>query len=471
MLSRLLASSVTCLVAATVAIGATGCGSALDLSGDGTPRGGGPTPEANRALANLAERDVEEANRLYDEIADSESYSRYGTAGRAITDTLLLPGSAPMDKWISEDLGGEAPNPGGDVFDAQSILYQNGGYLYWLSRGTRWTSRSGSTDVQGIKSLIAGRLPWSADRLDSAEAFVDGLDSPLEASVPDLRSLAERIRQIEQDIDYALSSSGSEEPFDRLLVPGELFHDREMTLMVGRSELALVGATLSAVRGAIRFLIAYRWDWTLQRAFKTYPEETIDQREDYWEKRDLAVEFVNQRFMRSFADERRESLESARDAFGTSLSLMQRAIDLGLESTTDSILRWDRVDAEYARDLQEFLDAVHRSLSQRADLPFTEPATSANFNLLFTEGRRLPERVWLESYLADSPSGSSGEVLYWRLRSGAIQTVLVDGFFEPSFEVAEDGGPEVTIAGERLGEFSDRLFEDFRDKIERAYIR
>ncbi len=469
MLSRLLASSVTYLVVATVALGTTGCGSAIDAGGDATPRGGGPTPKANRALERLAERNVEGARDLYDEIAGSKSYSRYGTAGRAITDTLLLPGSTPMDDWIAEDLGGEATGNGGDVFDAQSILYENGGYLYWLSRGTRWTSRSGSTEVQGIKSLIAGRLPWSADQIDSTETFVDGLDAPLEASVPDLRKLAERIRQIEEDIDYALSDSDSEEPFERLLLPGELFHDREMTLMVGRSELALVGATLSAIRGTIRFLIAYRWDWTLERAFKTYPEETIDQREDYWEKGDLTVEFVNQRFMRSFADERRNSLASARDAFGTSLSFLTRAIDLGLESTTDSVLRWDRVDPEYARDLQEFLDAVRRSLSQRADLPFTEPATSANFNLLFTEGRRLLERTWLESYLADGPSDSQG--LYWRLRSEAIQKVLVDGFFEPSFQVAEDGGPEVTIAGERLGEFTGHLFEDLRGKIERAYIR
>jgi hypothetical protein len=471
MLSRLFASSATCLVVAAVALATTGCGSAVDASANNTPGTGGPTPKATRALEQLADRDVERANELYDEIASSESHSRYGTAGRALTDTLLLPGSAPMDNWIAEDLGGEASGPSGDVFDAQSILYENGGYLYWLSRGTRWTSRSGSSEVQGIKLLIAGRLPWSADQLDTTETFVDGLDAPLEASVPDLIALSERIREIESDIDYALADSGPEERFERLLLPGELFHDRQMTLMIGPSELAVVGAALSAIRGAIQFLIAYRWDWTLERAFKTYPAETIDQREDYWERRDLTVEFANRRFMRSFAEERRQRLVSARDAFEVSLSFLQRAIDLGLESTTDSLLKWDRVDPEYARDLEEFLGAIRRSLSQRADLPFTEPATSANFNLLFTEGRRLPERTWLESYLGESPSDPSRESLYWRFRSETIQKMLVDGFFEPSFDVTEDGGPEVTIAGERFVEFTGRLFDDLQGKLERAYIQ
>ncbi len=450
-----------------------GCGAAGDVEGYADERPSEESEKADEALEQLAERDIRTARQSYREILEMEPDHPTGLAGVSVTDTLLAPGAAPIDTWIAEDLGGEpVDNPAvtDEGFDAQAILYQDGGYLYWLSRGARWESRSDSTGVQGIKDLIADRLPWSRERLDSLRTFADGLDVLADASIPDLLALADHLRGIETRIESAVTSSHA--PFRGLLLPGEMFHDSALTMTLGRSELATIAAGLAFVRGSCHFLAAYRWDWTLQEAFKTHPDEMLPEREDHWTAWDVSVEFLDRRAFRTRAEQRQDQLTTAREAYQTSLNFLQDAISYGLDSSSDSALQWDQVDAEYARDLHAFFNSLRQSLSERTTLPHTEPEASANFDPLFSPGRRLPESErWLEHDLVDAPETTAGEQIVWRLRGEAIQQFFVAEVFDPPLDVTTEEGPEMTLlSGDRFGTFLDNLAGDLQSDFGEAYL-
>ncbi|MFB6351209.1 MAG: hypothetical protein ABEN55_21465 [Bradymonadaceae bacterium] len=442
-----------------------GCAAAAD-SGGGIGKGAaGDVPsEANDALRKMADHEIEEARDIYADIASQPEYQAYGSAGVAISDTLLLPGARPVDKLVKDHFGGRPT--GGDVIDAQRIIYQEDGYLDLLSRGVRWETRSDTGGVDGIKQRITSRLPWEESRLDSAKTFTEGLDKPLDKAIPTLLKFGNHISGLEDNIENVLNA---DERVAELIVPGETFYDRKLTLKLGKSELAVVAAGLAALRGLFHYAAAYRWDWSLERAYRTYPKnQPNDEQPDGWTDFDDTLQFLDGRLLRKLADDRSAQLDEARTAFKTSLSLLQRAIELGLDHE-DGTLRWNNVDPEYARKIKTFLGDLEKSLSTRTPLSYTEPSTTADFSPLFEDGRSLPDETdWLKSETYETSSGTD---VVWQIRTGAFETMFVDGIFEPGFDVDEGNGPDLTIGGDRFYTFFDNLTSPTRKDFGDVFLR
>lgn len=449
----LLAAAITAVVA--------GGGCAADSSAEGTYpyQRPGAEQKANEALQDLAAHDVEAANQKYIELLDS--YPEFGeyAAGKSVTDVMLLIGSPPIDRLVTNHLGGDSK------FDAQNAIYANEGYLYWASRGTPWEN---SGKYSGIKDLIADRLPWPKARLESLPAFVKDLTKKVDASVDEWTKLADEIAQIEDDIQIALSDP----QFERIVIPGEALYDSQLTLSIGKSELALMASGLAALRGVILFSAAYQYDWSLQKAFGSHWESMMMSGSDktVW---DFSIEFLDTKLFRTLGKSSESRLLEARSAFVRSLQLAKRAIDFGTNEYqyTETSLYWDEIDPAYAEKLDSFLGALENSLSEKTPLPYTKPATSADFSPLFEKGRTLPMKIsWLEEEINDGTEVPEEERFQWRLRDEAVQQIFVDGIFSPAFDLTTEDAPTVEIGGDRFDTFVENLAGEVQTNVGDVYL-
>jgi len=446
------------------ALGGLGCGVSEQAN---LSAGGGPDrdrdAELRSASLDLANRDIRSARQTYSELFRGRDTPR-AAAGKAITDLFLLPESDRVVSLFRNHLGARG------TVDAQSILYEEGGYLYWLRKGATWTGRG---DSAGIRDVIADRLPWDRSRLESFDAFAEGLDTPLGEARGDVLGVAERLGTIQDHIRTAVRS----ESFERFVVPGETFRDVQLTMKLGRSEMALLGAVVATSRGLLRYAAAYEYDWNLEEAFSR-PCETFDgDPAPDWRTWDCTLKFLDRRWFRSVADE--SQLGEARQRFDEALGFLQRAIDLGLErrdEQRDLALEWSEVDAEYAEHWRDLIGDVRTALEKLQTLRFTSHPTregpvEANFSSLFDPGRTLDVEL---DWLVRSGRSTSDEPPDWIVADRALQAYFVEGIFEPAFDLTQGQNPELsrelTGDGEGLGPEFEALTADTSENIERSYL-
>lgn len=441
---------------ATAAMGFSGCAAAdgESISGEGAPAGA--SAETELAVRRLAGHDVEEAHEIYTELASDYPDNGLVHAGKAVTELLLLPGSTPTDELVAQHLGGDASG-----LDAQKVVYGDNGYLQLVADGVPWV---GSGNWTGIKGIIADRVPWDEEQLGALPDFVAGLDRPVDRAVPRLESLASRLKTIESDLQTALDDP----EFDHFVLPGEVFYDpRGLTLVLGKSELSLIGAAVASSRGTLGFFNAYRHDWTLEEVFGPERRDQADSDDpdrSAWTAWDYSVDYLDGRFLRSIADDRRGRLEDARSAFQRALRWTSRSIELGLDSSLNSALNWESVEAEYARNLADFLEATADALASPTELPSTRPSTTAEFAPVFEDGRTLDEDLdWFSARRRDGD-------IRWRVTDAALQNVFVREVFDPPVDLVDDEGPTFRVLGERLSSFWDRLSGEIPENFRQAVV-
>jgi hypothetical protein len=445
---------------ALLCMGASGGGcapSATEASVDGAPEDMSVDERLLEAQAQLAKHDVESAQAIYaDIIATNDEPPGAAYAGKALTDLLLLPGSQAASNVLVDHLGATSG------IDANDALYAEEGFLYWQVRGVPW-SDDGS--YPGIRSLISSELPWSQDNLSSLRGFFTGLDTPADEMMDDLVLLADAMAQIENDLQRALDDPD----FERLYVPGRTFHYEDLDLLLGRGELNLLSSALAATRGSIYFVAAYQHDWTLDEAIGSQSTARDDVRNG-WSTSDYAVDYLDSRLVREVRDPLR--LREARTAFNASLASSVEAIRLGLESEVDTTIRWNEGDRAYAVELIEFLEALRNSLYGPTELPGSTPKTVMDLSSFFDQGRSLEADIrWFERVDATVDSDDqAGSDAFWQMTDAAQQAFFVDGVFEPSFQISEDGAPSLRIDDERGRKFRQAVTGDVQSGVEDAYF-
>ncbi len=410
------------------------------------------------AQAALANHDVEQAQAIYGQIIAGQDAPGAAYAGKAITDLLLLPGSASARTIFVDHLGATSG------IDANDAIYAEEGFLYWQVRGVPWNDDG---TYPGIRSLIADELPWTSDQLASLRSFFTGLESPGNDLMDELVVVADAMAQIENDLHRAL-----EDPdFQVLYVPGPTFHYDDLDLLLGRSELHMLSSIIAATRGSIYLVAAYEHNWTLDGLLGAQAEMR-EVPKDGWKTGDYALEYLDSRLGRAVRDAQR--LAEARTAFEASLTSAVDAIRAGLDRQSETTLRWRQADEAYAGELIAFLEAVKGSLHGPTELPGTTPKTSMDLSKFFEgEGRTLNADIrWFERVEAttESTGGSTATEAYWEVSDAAMQAFFVDGVFEPGFSVAEGTAPDLTIDDERGQKFREAISGDVERDVEDAYF-
>jgi hypothetical protein len=140
-------------------------------------------------------------------------------------------------------------------------------------------------------------------------------------------------------------------------------------------------------------------------------------------------------------------------------------------------LNWDRVDRAYAEDWKSVASAVRLALDTQTRIPSTDPSVSANFAEWFLGPRVLESDVdWLTWEEAEVEVGGDGgdaitEIdIRWSLNDRAVQSVFVDGFFEPPFSLPMETEPEFALDGESFETFRTNLWGELRGRFEEAYL-
>ncbi|MFB6264600.1 MAG: hypothetical protein ABEL76_13390 [Bradymonadaceae bacterium] len=446
------------------AVAMAGCGSA-ELSDLG---GSQKDSRLRDAVAALTGHRIREARATYRSILDRKPDSGEAAAGLALTELFLLPEHQASARLLKEHLGAS-----GEI-DAERALYARNGFFYWWARGARWEDDRDNYD--GIKSLIADRLPWSRDRLDSPQTFFDGLDRPLGEAVGDVLDIAARLEQIESDLDVALEDPN----LDRFVVPGEVFFNRDLTSALGKPEIALLAAGLASIRAAIHFGAAYAYEWSLERAFGSHWKQKADTPDSKFPTAwDYSVDFVGRHLLTSLNEQRRSHLDRARRALREALGDLRDGLRRGIESEHETTLRWNEVDPAFVSKLRAFVGALRSALDEENTLPHTDPTTRADFSVLFEEGRTLTEGLsWFERFTAGTQgggegSGSSPETeASWRLDRRAIHDVFVAGLFDPPFDFTNpDSIPESPVRGDRFNAFYDNLTGALRRRLQGTQLK
>jgi hypothetical protein len=389
--------------------------------------------------------------------------------GKAITDLLMMPGITPVRDLLGEHLGAERAQR----FDVVELLYTDEeGLLFLVSRGTPWV---GEGQFAGIRSIIEPRLPWESDRLESQDAFVAGLDEPVDAAMLDVVRIADTLQVVEDDLGEALDDPN----FQSYYLPGEVFHDRALSLQLGRSEVHALRGVVSIVRGALYLVAAYQHDWTLARAFGSFFDEEVVGNPDHpdyvegWTRGDYARAYLDRRLGRAVRDP--GLLASAQRAMGRGFASLSSSIDVGLQAPRDFTLQFNALGDTERRELDELarvLDGISNAFYGPTSIPNTEPATTLDLSVFFREeGRVLPEeRDWL---VREEPMPDGPEQATWSLRDEAIQEIFVDGVvLEPQIDlVAGDALPGLALQTEGGLEALVRAASGtYLDSVERTYF-
>lgn len=381
-----------------------------------------PARSAADAEIALRQNDLSEARRIYASRLDQFPEDGHSAAGLGIIDLLLLPGAPEITEVLLE---GFNANRG---LNASELIYGDGGYLYWASRGARWEDHG---SYQGIRELLGDDLPWSRGRLESLTAFVEGLDEPFDKSIRKLVTLANAM----QGLDLLFETAIADPAFVRFYLPGQVLHDSELTLILGRSELSMLRAKIALFRSAIYFLAAYEHSWTLEGAFGSWRFDVALDNRHYvpgFEPKDYTIAYLDDRLFRRLSSP--ERLAASRSALRHAFRSYGQAIRQGLEETSTTTLNWESFTVEEAKAYNDFFAALSDSL----DGPVTLPDTEITLNLapLFKEGRSLPAEIpWFVQIVefGDAPGNGDDrlELRQWKKNDEAITAFLYDGVLEP----------------------------------------
>ncbi|MBA2664374.1 MAG: hypothetical protein H0U74_18945 [Bradymonadaceae bacterium] len=411
--------------------------------------------DAESALTN---HNVARAQQIYASWHADEPTNGTAAAGKAITDLLLLPGAARFSTLIIDSLGASR------AINASSTIYGNDGLLYWLGRGARWDDEG---QYLGVRGLLADQLPWTRDQLRTLSGFVEGLVNPVNRLMLNLVGVANHLEQIEQTLQIALDDG----QFTRIFVPGETFHDPNLSLVLGRSELALLQSTVAAVRALIYFVAAYEHGWTLQDAFGPWrlaPTEHDPLFLPAFGPADYTVRYLDGQLFRGVTHPQR--LEASRTALVKSLSYARASIEYGLKTEFNNTMHWRRVDPDHARDLQLLLKAAEAALFAATPIPFSQPPTRADFSSFF-EGRVLEtDLAWMlrvdnAGQLLPDESTAEGR---WELNSEAVEHFFTDGVFSPPLDQDQSFVRiELSVSNR---DFVDGLVGEYVEGVEDAYF-
>ncbi len=460
-------------ICVSISLFAFGCGA--DLASADSDESMEQSPSANASKGSqagelaLAEEElsnhrVDEARAHYAALLDRQPDHGAAAAGVAVTDILLLFEMSEVTELFVESLGASSG------FDANEVLFAEGGYLYWASRGARWND-DGQYD--GIHSLLADDLPWSSDRLRSLISFVDGLDEPTGKLIRQLVTIANALKGIDHNLELAIEDSD----FTRLYIPGKVFYDSELTLRLGRSELSVLRSLIATARSAIYFAAAYEHEWTLETAFGEWRFDVSLDDPNYvanFGPADYTVAYLDEHLFRTISNP--ERLSASRAALRDAITYTRDALRFGVEQTYTTTLEWDDVDEAHAYQLDGLLAAIAESLDGPVILPHSDPAlTKLDLSPLFEDdGLTLDEEIpWFvrPSELSETePDESLDEIgIVWEVNDEAVGAF----FAEPLLEVPGDA-QEVTLhVGADNGEFTDfvdTLFGTYRDRIDDVYF-
>lgn len=405
-----------------------------------------------QAERSLTRHDLVEAQRLYGDALSSQDPRVEGTAaaGKALMDTFLFAGDEAARALLVEYLGAQNRR-----YDVERLIWSENGVLYWLSEGVRWEDDG---NFQGVRSIVADELPWSLERLDSIEAFIEGLDQPGDVIIEALIDVAEDMRDIERDLEVAIYDP----KFAYLYLPADVFHDETLSMAIGKSELAAAHGVLSLGRAAIYLAAAYQHPWTIEEGFTpTSPEQDAV---------DHAYAYFDARLGRALVGEggddqlRRSRLSEARLAARNGFFYLHEAISIGLETKTSdiSVLRWDRVDRDLARDLREILQGLERAVDGPEEIPHFAPALTVDLSVFF-DGRVLDDEIaWFEQ--VDGEQGAT-----WQLTEEATQAFFLDGVLDPPATAGEEYEVELDLADGAIDTFVERLVGPISERLEDAY--
>jgi hypothetical protein len=429
-----------------------GCGGALALDENagvqGKPRAY-DDPQILAAEDALRDHRLRDALAQYDDIARSGDVGSRGTAaaGRAVVTLMLLPDDPAVRATLVQHLGATRPD-----YDAERLIWADGGVLYWLARGTSWEDNG---QLQGIRSLVADQLPWSSARLASPDAFLAGLSSTGSEALDALMPVTATLQAIEADLDRALADSA----FERFYIPAEVFYDADMGLALGRAELALLRGVVALARGALAFIAAYEHSWRLDHLAQAYWTAVLA--DPNHPEHDAALadvdaylySYLDDKLLRSFRDASR--LADARRALQRALESWATALELGRErSATGSSLQWQSGSATVSEQLAAFIRAVSSSMERPTALPHTRPAAMLNLSVFFGDGRLIPAATPLFERRGEEWTDEQGQPItkvHWDISEAAIQH-MTQGVLSPD-------GIELSL------ELSDGGLEDFRRAV------
>lgn len=442
------------LLALLVLCVAPGCGgefeSALDIASS--------RPAAynddliSQAEDSLTRHDIVGAQTYYGAALENDDPFVEGTAaaGKGMTDLFLLVGQDSVRTLLSQQLGATNRR-----YDVQRLVWSNNGVLYWFSQGVRWEDDG---DFQGVRSIVSDQLPWRVERLDSLATFAQGLTSPGDALMTSLLEVAEDIRQIERDLEVAIDDP----KFEFLYLPADVFHADSLAMALGKSELSVLHAGLSFLRGGIYFAAAYQNSWTLDgllvspdgRDPEAHFHNTLDPL--------LAREVTRQ-----------NNLREARSAFLSGFFYLENAITIGVEqeqTLKTSLLRWDKVDRDLARDLRDIVRALANALDGPAKIPHFTQDFTIDLSVFFGEGRALSQDVrWFQMESSTTGADGAAGTSTWSVTDEAVQAYFLDGVFEPPMRVDRTYEAQPEIGQERLETFFDNLLGDALERTEAAY--
>jgi hypothetical protein len=400
----------------------------------------GPVDYLAAAEQALFNHNVARARDFYEDALSAEPGSGRAAAGLATTRLLLVPGVSQVATLLIEDLGAR------HGLDAGDVIYGRDGYLYWRSRGATWEDQG---QFEGIRSILANRLPWSRDKLTSLALFADGLIRPVDAMMDNLLAVADALADIEDVYQIALEDPA----FTRLYIPGQVFHDDRLAIVLGRSEIASIQAVLDLVRAMVSFVAAYQHDWTLEEALGSWRQTVRTDDERYVEgfrPSDYTATYLDGHLFRVVAHP--ERLADARILFKHSLDRAHQALSFGLEETSATTFQWQLIEASRIEDLITLVEALTQAIDGQTPIPFTSPASKLDLSSFFGTGRVLDEgQSWL--------TRDEDERLI--LSEQALKAFFIDGVLLPPAAPSEL--PELDVANPM------RLVDDYLDRLQAAF--
>lgn len=447
------------LVASSVLMG--GCAASDDAYFGPNSNNGSSEREPVVAAENrLFEHDIVGANRIYTEELRNDPTNGAIAVGKAVTDFLLVPYSPEMNAILTDNLGAVR-----EISASDDFIYRTEGLLDLLSRGVSFEDDG---VLSGIETLLEDELPWARGRLGSRTEFVDGLERPVNGLMDNLVSLADSLEPIYESLDIALRDSS----FGAFYVPGTVFFDDQLSLELGRAEVAFLRAGIAGIRGGIYFAAAYDWSWSLNEAFGDRWNEVAANPQDPdhvegYDYDDYVTNFLGDRLGRTIRDAAR--LGDARDSARQMLANVRGGLEFGITrletNEPDRALTFSDADIDEARDIVDFFQAVENALFGPTLIPFTEPDTTMDLSSFFEDGRTLPaEEVWFEQV---TTTDEFGETTTWELRDRAFDLYFVEGVFSPEFRQGAEPTLEFGDGGETT--FFDDVAGDLSRDVESTY--
>ncbi len=448
------ALGLICGVVASLALffGCAAQDASLDAAGVNN-QGNTPVDSYVQEAQNLLfENQILAANQKFKQGLTANSGHGSSAAGAALTDILLLPYDPAVSALLREHLGATTG------LDAnKDVIYSEGGLLYLMSRGVPFDDGDG---FPGIKTLLVSDLPWSSRQLDTVGDFVQGLDSSVSDMMDVLVLVADALDPIQQNLDVAIADPN----FTTIFVPGEVFHDTDLSLVIGKTELLALKTALHALHGGIYFLAAYEWDFSIEDLLGDQFADIQPNDPDYvegWDSDDYALRYLDERLFRTVRNTAHieTAFVSADRGLTAFLTLLR-----DYESHYAGELEFSSADDLYVQELTELLTALQGSLTRSTPIPFTTPAVSMDLTP-FKEGRVLPPGMnWLERVEIQDEFGSYFE---WQVTNASMDTVVIQGVFTPEF-TAEDG-IEFEMSGNAEG-FGTSVAGPLQEDVEDAYF-